>query len=140
MEGASFDSVFDPEQAGIVCDRLAQELLRTAPDDTEVLRALSLDARMLLACESVWLNGSGAASVSRFLELHPDSPGALAHALLALAKSLFELAEATKGELTRGGSTRSQSPRDASMNNESTRNESKGDLTRGELTKSFHDA
>jgi hypothetical protein len=99
MEGASFsDPAFDPEQAGIVCDRLAGELLRAAHANPDALRSLRLDARDLLACTSAWLDRRQACRVPTFPEEVYDTPQTLASGLRELAEYLLELAEAAGRE------------------------------------------
>lgn len=94
MEGASFiDPPFDPEQAGIVCDRLAGELLRAVHANPEALRSLRLDARDLLACTRAWLARCQASRVPTFPEEAYDTPQTLASGLRDLANFLLDLAE-----------------------------------------------
>ena len=103
MEGASFiDTAFDPEQAGIVCDRLAMELERAAHANPEALRTLRLDARDLLACTSAWLDGHQPGRVPTFPEEAYDAPARLAAGLRQLADYLLELAEAARMEPSHG--------------------------------------
>ena len=103
MEGASFvDPAFDPEQAGIVCDRLAGELLRAARANPEALRNLRLDARDLLACTNAWLDRHQASRVPTFPEEAYDTPQILASGLRQLADYLLEIAESARREQPNG--------------------------------------
>ena len=90
---ADVDLAFDPEQVGILCDRLAGEILRAARTNPEALRDLRFDARDLLGCTNAWLGGCRAERVPTFPEEAYDAPEDLAAGLRKLAAYLFELAD-----------------------------------------------
>jgi hypothetical protein len=87
------DPTFDAEQAGIVCDRLAGEILDAARVNPDELRSLRLDARDLFGCTSAWLDRHGAARVPTFPEEAYDTPERLASGLRELSAYLLELAD-----------------------------------------------
>src|SRR5688500_2314086 len=80
---------FDPEEAGIMLDRLAIELLHAHAEVPEAVPALKRDAWQLLLCAAAWLSAP----------IEPDNPILVEQcveadtAVLALARTLQEIAD-----------------------------------------------
>jgi hypothetical protein len=84
----------DPEQAGILLDRLACELVRASLKNPEALPDLRRDARELLFClDPLFTDEAGARTVIAHEEAWRDDVTALAQSLEALASILLDRAE-----------------------------------------------
>lgn len=85
---------FHPEEAGIMLDRLAIELLHALAKNPEAVRALQVEAEELLRCVSVWLAATDpdALPMSAQLTASELEPSELAQTLHDLGQHLLVLA------------------------------------------------
>jgi hypothetical protein len=88
------DPQFDPEQAGIILDRLAGELRRAMVCNPDGVASVVEDSWQVLACTEAWLERerSDLARLAARVALASD-PDALAGGLRQLAERLLELVD-----------------------------------------------
>ena len=92
--GQTSGNSYDPEQAGILLDRLAGELVRASLKNPRALPDLRRDARELLICLDPWLTDQASAvSAAAHDVARGGNVSVLAEHLEELASILLDLAE-----------------------------------------------
>jgi hypothetical protein len=99
-------ATFHPEEAGIMLDRLAIELLHAEAKNPRAVPELKEEAEQLLACVRAWLAKTFEADGAPFAAEHvaPGAePRALAQTLRGLAEQLLFWAEIAEARRSKDG-------------------------------------